>query len=551
MGAIVRNVYHQDGRWKFRKVILAKLRPHIDGNPREFVRSLGPGGKLPPPDILANYAKISVECDAMLALATKRAAGAFDDLDAETVAYIIADERHHMLHEDEEDRFDGEAEALFETIAKELEGVEGAIINRDPDRAWAKRQESAEGALELWRHEFARGQISPFLTEELQDICVGRGLNVDVGGLGFRRLARAYLTMLIEVAEATLDRQRGIIVPTPEPPLDSPSQALDRKQTISGLVDLWWAEAKAAGRFESTYDANERAARYLAEFLGHDDANAVTTEDVLRFKDKRIASGVNLKTVRDSDLASLRVLFGWAKRNRKTAHNPVEGVTVPKPKRMVTRDKSFTAEEVIAILNHAESHRRRPTEGYKMALAKRWVPWLCAYTGARVGEMVQLRKQDVAYERGRWIIIITPDAGTTKTSEFRKVPIHPHLIELGILELVERSEEGPLFLKPTRPGDTGIKGATRTVKNRVTEFVREVVKDKRVQPNHGWRHRFETTARNLGAREDVTNWITGHKMGGTPAQYGETELEAMELVINRLPRYAAVMLDNVSDKSTK
>lgn len=541
MGAIVRNVYHRDGRWKFRKVIPAKLRPHIDGQPREFIRSLGSGGKQPPPDVLAKYAKVSAECDALLTLAKKRAAGAFDDLRAEMVAHIVATERHQMLHEDEEERFDGVADALFHSVAGQLQEVNDVTANQNPDRAWQKRQESAEAAVEVWRHQYARGHISPFLSDELEDLCAKHGLNVEVGGLGFRRLARAYLEMLIEVTEATLKRQRGEVVATPDAPAEEIPRSTDRNQTITGLVDLWWVEAQAAGRSKSTYDANERAARYLVEFLGHDDASAVTTEDIIRFKDKRIADGVNLKTIKDSDLSSLRSLFGWALRNRKMACNPAEGVTVAKPKRLVTRDKHFTTEEAIAILNHAGSHRRRPSEGRKMALAKRWVPWLCAYSGARVGEIVQLRKDDITSENGRWIMCITPEAGTTKTGEYRKVPIHPHLIDLGLLKFVEDSPDGPLFLNPAKPGPEGIRGATRTVKNRVTEFVREAVKDDRVQPNHAWRHRFETTARNLGAREDVTNWITGHKMKGVAFQYGETELEAMERVINLLPRYKATM----------
>jgi hypothetical protein len=34
-------------------------------------------------------------------------------------------------------------------------------------------------------------------------------------------------------------------------------------------------------------------------------------------------------------------------------------------------------------------------EAPKLAAAKRWVPWLCAFTGARVGEMLQLRKAEI------------------------------------------------------------------------------------------------------------------------------------------------------------
>jgi len=41
--------------------------------------------------------------------------------------------------------------------------------------------------------------------------------------------------------------------------------------------------------------------------------------------------------------------------------------------------------------------------------ARRWVPWLSAYTGARVGEITQLRKQDVIKRDGIHAIHITPE----------------------------------------------------------------------------------------------------------------------------------------------
>lgn len=43
MGAVVRNLDNVKGRWKYRKVIPVRLRPHIDGNITEFVRWLGEG----------------------------------------------------------------------------------------------------------------------------------------------------------------------------------------------------------------------------------------------------------------------------------------------------------------------------------------------------------------------------------------------------------------------------------------------------------------------------------------------------------------------------
>ena len=80
-------------------------------------------------------------------------------------------------------------------------------------------------------------------------------------------------------------------------------------------------------------------------------------------------------------------------------------------------------EEARAILTASLNYRPRGASSARSgrrempqtAAAKRWVPWLCAYTGARVGEMVQLRKQDLRQVGELWVLRITPEAGTVKS----------------------------------------------------------------------------------------------------------------------------------------
>jgi integrase len=56
------------------------------------------------------------------------------------------------------------------------------------------------------------------------------------------------------------------------------------------------------------------------------------------------------------------------------------------------------------------------------------------YTGARAGEITQLRGKDVVKHEGVWAIQITPEAGTVKTGKPRTIPLHEHLIEQGFIE---------------------------------------------------------------------------------------------------------------------
>ncbi len=308
-------------------------------------------------------------------------------------------------------------------------------------------------------------------------------------------------------------------------------------QTITGLAEGWWREAKEAGRSISTYEAYSRAARLLSEFLGHDDARAVTEDDIIGFKDHRLAQGVGLKTITAGDLPGLRQIFVWGIDNRKVSHNPAEGVKVAKVKTKRTRDPGFSDQEAVAILSHAFHHRRAGKASAHLSSAKRWIPWLCAYTGARVGEMAQLRKQDLRHEDGLWIITITPEAGTVKDGEFREVPLHGHLVDMGFPEFVATADAGYLFMKVLEPTEKAQRGAWRTTKKRVTDFVREIVTDAAVAPNHGWRHRFMTVGRELGIPKDVRFAITGHDSKDEGDDYGGTTNKAKAAALAKYPRY--------------
>lgn len=81
--------------------------------------------------------------------------------------------------------------------------------------------------------------------------------------------------------------------------------AIKPKQTITGLFDLWWTEAKATGRSQKTHDVYKGAIDRLVKYLKHDDAGRVTESDMTGFKDHRLKT-VTVKTLRDGDLPGIR-----------------------------------------------------------------------------------------------------------------------------------------------------------------------------------------------------------------------------------------------------
>src|SRR5262249_8805283 len=114
--------------------------------------------------------------------------------------------------------------------------------------------------------------------------------------------------------------------------------AVKPKQTITGLLDLWWVEAKRTGRSQQTYDTYKGAIDRLIKHLGHDDAGRVSEQDMLAFKDARLKV-VTAKTLKDGDLPGIRSVFGWAVGNRKLTKNPADAIKVKSEKRILTRSK--------------------------------------------------------------------------------------------------------------------------------------------------------------------------------------------------------------------
>lgn len=296
----------------------------------------------------------------------------------------------------------------------------------------------------------------------------------------------------------------------------------------------------------ATIKAWKSALNSLISHLGHDDATRITTDDLISWKDALLApqaSGVKRRsqvTVKHKYLGAVKPVFAWAVKNKLIPENPAVGVTVGVPRKVRNRaERGYTEAEAKRVLAAASAIDTNADQSFA-AFARRWLPWLCAYTGARVGEMAQLRRQDLGqHEDGAWFLTITPEAGSQKGGFTRQVALHPHLIEQGFLEAT-KARSGPLFYDPTRKRDGSIGNPQhKKVAQRVAEWVRHTVglTDKELQPNHGWRHRFITIARDIRMDPDVRRAITGHSALDEHGDYGDTLIRSSHRWLADFPRY--------------
>ncbi len=319
----------------------------------------------------------------------------------------------------------------------------------------------------------------------------------------------------------------------------------EKQVSYLGLMSLFEGYVAERQPKPATIKAWKPVMVHLIDYLGHDDASRVTAVEIIEWKnlllnEKNSGGEVRqARTIRDTYVAAAKVIFGWGSENYPELINPVSKVKVRVPKRTILRnDLGFTPDEAITILR-GTLKSVPPTLTPQTTLAFRWVPWLCAYTGARVNEMTQLRAEDIVWIDQCWVVRITPDAGSVKSGKARTVPLHSHLIEQGFIEVVKARKEGPLFYEPSRSlGGSSGNPQYKKVGERLAAWVRKLgIIDVGVAPNHGWRHMFRTSARSHGVPESAADAIQGHVQKSVGRQYGTFDTNTLALEIEKLPRF--------------
>ena len=319
------------------------------------------------------------------------------------------------------------------------------------------------------------------------------------------------------------------------------------------VADHWGPFVAETGFALGTQKAWKPILVKFTEFLGRSDLSTATPAEIGNWKDLLLNGGFGTKrskkTVRHSYLTALRTFLQYGVDSGKFKENACVGIRVARDRIVQSApedgQRDLSDEHAYLILSEA----LRPSDDRTsplFAAAKRWVPWICAYTGARVNEVKQVRRMDFwpeTFTQGEvWVMRITPDAGPVKGGKARDVVLHPHLVEQGFIDFVKAHKEpGPLFYNPARPkGGSVMNPPQRKVGDKLARWVRELgVDDPDVDPNHGWRHRFKTTARrdDVEMNEEVREGMAGHATKTVGQKYGGMPTGTKYKQVCKLPRY--------------
>lgn len=217
------------------------------------------------------------------------------------------------------------------------------------------------------------------------------------------------------------------------------SQLAQHYEQTKLIPPKYQGEAKIAGL--RSYKTQARRLKTLVEYFGHRLIKSITHGDVERFKLKRL----ELPTWRgdershadvNRDLALLRIVFNYAKKQGWVAKNPFErGEALITSAHETKRDRVLGREEELRLLLACEKPARQHLRPILILLLD---------TAMRKGEALSLNWSDVDLDSG----IIRLRATITKTAKPRVVPITSRLrIELEKLRVFEAGKPDARIFK--------------------------------------------------------------------------------------------------------
>ncbi len=211
----------------------------------------------------------------------------------------------------------------------------------------------------------------------------------------------------------------------------------------------------------------------FADFVGQDrSVRSLTVSDVRNWRDMEAKlpknymkfnefRGLKAKEIADRNLegykprsnvtiqrhfSAVAGFLGWCVEQQYIERNPCSGLAWRIPKGQNSHPP-FTVAQLNQILTSPlftgfERSKREHVAGDERADDWRiWIPLVCLFTGARIGEIAQLHVDDIEVQHDIPLIQIRFDEAankSTKSGKSRTVPIVSRLVRCGFLDFVDR-----------------------------------------------------------------------------------------------------------------
>lgn len=424
----------------------------------------------------------------------------------------------------------------------------------------------AEEGLERWQaaHRAAEWSAAAGVVDAMLK---GQGLEISAGSPSYRLLCQRMTHALAELEATRFERSEGDPGYNPLAPTGAfPEVAVSPSAPKSGIglsvvsAD-YLAEKNRMERLKEKRVQEIRGSLNLLEawFGAEKPIGAITKKDLGGFRTaltklppnytKRFP-GMLLRNIVEAPpegispmkaptinghLAVISGMFAWAVSGGLLVNNPALGVRVNAIKTGTDENRrgTFKADHLRALFS-APLFTGCKTNNFIYDPGKcfpsdwrYWLPLIGLFTGARIGEICQLRPQDVRQEDGVWCLDIVPGPGRTLKTKASKrlIPLHQELLRLGLPAVANfQREKGSLHLLEGVSGAVGGYPSHYATRWAATFLKASLGAERRRSDRlvfHSFRHTMEDFLREAGVDSRVTDRLMGHKTNHVSEEYGD------------------------------
>lgn len=356
----------------------------------------------------------------------------------------------------------------------------------------------------------ARGKLRKALPG-MQYVGQQVGILFDDSTPGVDEALAEFLGAIKKATALIVRRDQGEVIPTPAVPSAAEIEA-SKPRTLRDVFDRWKAGKRVGA------DSVRRAELVLAMYEEQTTNTSLTKlrrDQGEAFRTWLLNQSGASKTKHDR-LTAIKTLLNYARQELGwLERNPWEGLDIKyrtENKREPWSDEQVSALFALPLFQRYELPLNRWRAGKDAAY---WIPLIGIYTGARIGELCQLRTQDIVTRDGALFIRISAEGegATVKTEAgIREVPMHSELERLGLVEHAEAVAAAgndrlwpDLRMRQGKPGgyfSAWFSEARSMVPGGVPDF-------------HSLRHTVRTKMTEASVSEAVQDRITGHEVTGS------------------------------------
>ena len=376
-----------------------------------------------------------------------------------------------------------------------------------------------------------------------------------------RILARRFLEVQLKTSMAALKALSGEPLETPsipEPISASLSEEPVASPSISDVARLYAEERISSSKWSPrTAEQNQKIYALIADLLANKMIGSISKADIrqLGLEINRLpanmakrhpgktgrevlamhSTAANYPTLKPRSVNKhyqlVRSLFAWAADHDLITSDPSKVLHDVDEGRAQDARSDFSDQDVAQLFRHLPTVA---TEPYGI-----WIPRIMALTGCRMGEAAQLRRSDIREESGLWVFDINedhPEKDVKTSNSVRLIPVHPRLIELGLLDFVASSPDEFLFPERVRFTANPSRGNVDRLSKQLNRWLNAAGVTDKKKTFQSFRGTMATRLKNLNVPEYQISEILGHENENiSSGRYGKrSQIEPLHAAISRV-----------------